>query len=120
MSVSVYNDIHVFTRPYELLQHEKIVNPEQLKALILSTCTNELVTQFSGYSSMCSAIRPVTVTTNHQMQAWIDIEAVSEMHLISVEKNGAKWNDFVKECASGEDMCILPHLEIHEKTFCLF
>ena len=54
------------------------------------------------------------------MQAWIDIEAVSEMHLLSVEKNGAKWNDFVKECASGEDTCILPHLEIHEKKFCLF
>ena len=54
--------------------------------------------------------------TNIYLQADVqtDIHAVSEMRLLSVDKNAAMWNDCFKEHASREDTCILPHFEVHE------
>ena len=50
-----------------------------------------------------------------QADVQTDIHAVSEMRLLSVDKNAAMWNDCFKEHASREDTCILPHFEVHEK-----
>ena len=50
-----------------------------------------------------------------QADVQTDTHAVSEMRLLSVDKNAAMWNDCFKEHASREDTCILPHFEVHEK-----
>ena len=52
-----------------------------------------------------------------QADVHTDTHAVSEMRLLSVDKNAAMWNDCFKEHASREDTCILPHFEVHEKKF---
>ena len=52
-----------------------------------------------------------------QADVQTDTHAVSEMRLLSVDKNAAMWNDCFKEHASREDTCILPHFEVHEKKF---
>ena len=52
-----------------------------------------------------------------QADVQTDTHAVSEMRLLSVDKNAAMWNDCFKEHASREDTCILPHFEVHENKF---
>ena len=49
-----------------------------------------------------------------QADVQTDTHAVSEMRLLSVDKNAAMWNDCFIEHASREDTCILPHFEVHE------
>ena len=51
-----------------------------------------------------------------QADVQTDTHAVSEMRLLSVDKNAAMWNDCFKEHASRDDTCILPHFEVHEKN----
>ena len=75
------------------------------------------VSDAEGRPGMSKILRPqldqCPDLTDIYLQAHVhtDTHAVSEMRLLSVNKNASMWNDCFKEHASREDTCILPHTE---------
>ena len=50
-----------------------------------------------------------------QAETQTETHAVSEMRLLSVDKNAAMYDDCFKEHASREDTCIFSHFAVPEK-----